>query len=205
MPFPAFFLLATALGAREGITNRREKKTALALEAERQDRLNEIGAAPIPNMGGSNKFDTAQAELMAGYRNQAVALAKSQNAEEQRKGLTMLAQLQQAQLANTQQNETEFRADERARKDEEIRVAGLGLADNAKRVERELEGNKQYRAEMKPLRKSTLHYNQVKNLLDNNDQLASLAGLTAFVKSIDDSVVREGELLKYTGANGAII
>jgi len=203
MPFPAFFLLAGALGAFEGIANRRAKGKLLDLEAERQDTINNIGVG-IDAMGATNKFDARQIAAMTEQQNTAQALMRSKDPDQQRAGAQMMQSLATAVRSNIQQNETEHRADQERIKDAQILAAGLGKADNEKRIDRGIEMASQMSQELQEFTDTTRSYNKVINLLDNDDQLASLAGLTAFVQAIDNSVVREGELLKYQGANGFI-
>ncbi len=203
MPFPAFFLLAGALGAFEGISRRREKGQLLDLEAERQATINSISVG-VETMGASNMFDARQIEAMQKQEQTAQALMRSTDPAQQRAGATMMQSIATAVRANIQQNETEARADVEMRKDAEIAAAGLGLAANEKRTERGITMSEQLAQELKAFDDTTRSYAKVMNLLDNNDQLSSLAGLTAFVQAIDNSVVREGELLKYQGANGII-
>ncbi len=203
MPFPAFFLLAAALGAREGIATRREKGRLLDLEAERQDAINQIDLG-IDVMGVGNQFDARQIEAMQRQFQTAQGMLRSKDPKLQSIGANMLQDLDSAVRGNIQQNETEARADFVRLQDQEILTAGIGLADNEKRFERELTMNKQLNQELRPFIDARLSHAKVSNLLDNDDQLASLAGLTAFVQAIDNSVVREGELLKYQGANGMI-
>lgn len=203
MPFPAFFLLAGALGAREGILNRREKGRLLDLEAERQDTINSIDLG-IDAIGGSNQFDARQIEVMQRQFQTAQGMLRSKDPNLQAIGANMLQDLDSAVRGNIQQNETEARADFVRLQDQEVLAAGLGKADNEKRFERELAMNRQLNTELKSFTDAQVSFDKVNNLLDNDDQLASLAGLTAFVQAIDNSVVREGELLKYQGANGTI-
>ena len=203
MPFPLFFLLLGALGAREGILNRREKDRLLDMEAERQGAINNIDLG-ISSMGASNRFDARQVEVMQTQFQTAQGMLRSTDPKLQTLGANMLADLDSAVRGNIQQNENEARADLVRLQDQEILASGLGRADEEKRFERELTMNKQLNNELKSFHEAQLSFNKVGNLLDNDDQLASLAGLTAFVQAIDNSVVREGELLKYQGANGMI-
>lgn len=203
MPFPAFFLLAAALGGRESVINRREKNRLLDLEAERQDTINSIDLG-ISNDTGTNQFDAAQIEAMQRQFQTAQGMLRSKDPKLQSIGANMLQDLDSAVRGNIQQNETEARADFVRLQDQEVLSAGLGKADNEKRFDRELAMNKQVNTELKPFQTARLAYDKVSNLLDNDDQLASLAGLTAFVQAIDNSVVRDAELLKYQGANGMI-
>jgi len=203
MPFPAFFLLAGALGAREGIINRRDKRQLLDREAERQDAINRIDLG-IDVMGVSNQFDARQVEAMNRQFTTAQGMLRSKDPKLQAIGANMLQDIDSAVRGNIQQNENEARADFIRLQDQEVAAAGLGKDDNEKRLERELTMNKQLNDELKPFGESQLLFSKVNKLLDNDDQLASLAGLTAFVQSIDNSVVRQAELLKYQGANGLI-
>ena len=204
MPFPAFFLLAAALGGREAIINRRNRNQLLDDEAERQDSINAIDIGLSAATTGTNRFDAAQIKVMQTQTQTAIGMLRSKDPKLQSIGANMLQDLDSAVRGNIQQNETEFRADEVRAQDEEIAAAGLGLAANEARFERELVMNKQLNDELKGFGTAKLAFDKVNNLLDNDDQLASLAGITAFVQSIDDSVVREAELLKYQGANGFI-
>ena len=203
MPFPAFFLLAAALGTRDHLRGRLTKERMLDQEAERQDEINNIDLG-IESMGASNVFDARQLDVMQRQFQTAQGLLRSLDPKLQGIGANMLQDLDTAVRGNIQQNETEARADLVREQDQEVLAAGLGKADAEKRFERELTMNRQVNTELKPFETATVSYNKVINLLDNNDQLASLSGLTAFVQSIDNSVVREGELLKYQGANGLI-
>jgi hypothetical protein len=203
MPFPAFFLLAAALGAREGIRGRRTSNRILDQEAERQDDINNIDLG-IDAMGGSNKFDAKQIEAMGRQFETAQGMLRSQDEKLQALGANMIADLDTAVRGNIQQNETEARAEFVRQQDQDVAAAGLGKADNEKRMDRELTMNRQLATELRTFESARLSFNKVSNLLKNDDQLASLAGLTAFVQAIDNSVVREGELLKYQGANGFI-
>lgn len=203
MPFPAFFLLAAALGGRESIVNRREKGRLLDLEAERQDSINNIDLG-IDVMGASNRFDARQIEAMQRQFVTAQGMLRSQDPKLQAIGANMMQDIDSAVRGNIQQNETEARADFVRLQDQEVLSAGLGKADNEKRFERELKMNGQLNTELRAFTTARLSHAKVMNLLDNDDQLASLAGLTAFVQAIDNSVVREGELIKYQGANGFI-
>ena len=63
MPFPAFFLLAAALGGRDAVRNKRAKNKLLDDEADRQDAINTIDLG-ISAVNGSNQFDAAQIEVM---------------------------------------------------------------------------------------------------------------------------------------------
>ena len=203
MPFPLFFLLAAALGTRESIANRRDKKTALDLEAERINAINNIDLG-LDAQGIANKFDARQIRAMQEQFQTGQGLLKSKDLKLQALGAGMLSRLDSAIRQNIQQNETEARADAARLLDQEIVEAGAGKAANEKRFERALVMNRQLNEELQPFGAAQLGFNKVMNLLKNDDQLASLAGLTAFVQSIDDSVVRESELLKYQGANGLI-
>ncbi len=203
MPFPAFFLLAAALGTREHIRSRRTKGRILDAEADRQDAINSIDLG-IDSMGISNSFDARQLDAMQRQFQTAQGMLKSLDPKLQGIGANMLQDLDSAVRGNIQQNETEARADVVRLQDQEIAAAGLGKADNEKRFERELTMNRLLNDELKSFVLAQVNYKKTINLLDQNDQLASLAGLTAFVQSIDNSVVREGELIKYKGANGLI-
>ncbi len=203
MPFPAFFLLAAALGGREIVLGNRRKNKMLDDEADRQDAINNIDLG-LSAVNGSNQFDAAQIEVMQRQFQTAQGMLRSQDPKLQSIGANMLQELDGAVRSNIQTNETEARADAVRAQDQEIAAAGLGLADNEKRFERELTMNKQLNDELKAFGTARLAFNKVNNLLDNDDQLASLAGLTAFVQAIDNSVVRDAELLKYQGANGFI-
>ncbi len=203
MPFPAFFLIAAALGGREAIRSRRTGRRMLDQEADRIDAINNIDLG-IDSMGGTNQFDARQIEAMQRQFQTAQGMLRSQDPKLQSIGANMLQDLDSAVRGNIQQNETEARADIVRLQDEEIAAAGLGKADNEKRFERELAMNKQLNIELKPFATAQLSFAKVMNLLENDDQLASLAGLTAFVQAIDNSVVRDAELLKYQGANGFI-
>jgi hypothetical protein len=204
MPFPAFYLLAAALGAREGIANRRNKQNVLDLEAERQTEINAIDLG-IDSIGGTNRFDARQIEVLKTQFQTAQGMMRSQDSSMQKLGANMMADIDTAVRANIQQNETEARADAQKIFDQVVLDAGAGKASNERRFDQELVMNRQLNNDLKPFLDATVSFNKVMNLLDNNDQLASLAGLTAFVQGIDNSVVREGELLKYQGANGAIV
>lgn len=203
VPFPAFFLLAGALGVREHLRGRREEQRMLDFEAERQDEINSIDVG-IDAMGATNIFDARQIEVMNRQFQTAQGMLRSLDPKLQAIGANMLQDLDTAVRGNIQQNESEARADLVRVQDQAVLAAGLGKADNEKRLERELTMNEQLNSELKSFLDARLSYAKVQNLLDNDDQLASLAGLTAFVQSIDNSVVREGELLKYQGANGLI-
>ncbi len=203
MPFPAFFLLAAALGGREALISRRDKADRLDSEADRQAAINAIDLG-IDHQSIANNFDQQQVEAMQKQFATAQGMLRSQDPTLQSLGANMLADLDSAVRGNIQQNENEARADVVRIQDQEIAAAGVGKAANEKRFERELVMNRQLNTELKVFETAQLAYNKVNNLLDNNDQLASLAGLTAFVQAIDNSVVREGELLKYQGANGLI-
>ena len=203
MPFPAFFALAAALGAREHIRERRTGRRMLDAENDRLTAINNIDLG-IDAMGGSNQFDAVQMEAMQRQFTTAQGMLRSKDPKLQAIGSNMLLDLDSAVRGNIQQNETEARADFVRTLDQEIVDTGIGKADNEKRFERELKMNTQLNQELKSFTDARLSYSKVMNLLDNNDQLASLAGLTAFVQAIDNSVVREGELLKYQGANGFI-
>lgn len=203
MPFPAFFLLAAALGGRDFLANRAEKESLLDREAERIDAINKIGLG-LDAQGVSNQFDARQIEAMQEQFISAQAMLRSKDPKLQALGASRIQALDSAIRGNIQQNETEARADLIRLQDQEVVEAGAGKADNEKRFERSLKMNEQLNAELKPFGAAQLAFGKVMNLLDNDDQLASLAGLTAFVQAIDDSVVREGELLKYQGANGFI-
>ncbi len=203
MPFPLFFVLATALGARESFLNKRRKGEMLDAEAERQDEINNIDVG-INSMGVGNQFDARQIEAMNKQFQTAQGMLRSQDPKLKALGANMIADLDTAVRGNIQQNETEARADLVRQQDQEIVAAGLGQAANERRFTRTLAMNKQLNDELKSYNVAKVSYDKVINLLDNNDQLASLSGLTAFVQSIDNSVVREGELLKYQGANGLI-
>ncbi len=203
MPFPAFFLLAAALGGRETILNRRERGRLLDAEAERQDTINSIDLG-INTQTIGNQFDAQQIEAMQRQFQTAQGLLRSKDPKLQAMGANMIQDLDTAVRGNIQQNETEARADFVRLQDQDVLAAGLGKADAEKRFERELTMNRQLNNELKSFQVAQLSFNKVNNLLDNDDQLASLAGLTAFVQAIDNSVVREGELLKYQGANGLV-
>ncbi len=203
MPFPAFFVLAAALGAREHVRSKRTGRRMLDQEADRLDAINNIDLG-INVMGGENQFDAEQIEVMNRQFQTAQGLLRSKDPKLQGIGANMLQDLDSAVRGNIQQNENESRADIVRQQDAEIAAAGLGKADNEKRFDRELTMNKQLNQELQSFQTAMLSHAKVSNLLDNDDQLASLAGLTAFVQAIDNSVVREGELLKYQGANGFI-
>ncbi len=203
MPFPAFFLIAAALGGREAIRSRRTGRRMIDAEADRLDAINSIDLG-INSVGASNQFDARQIEAMQRQFQTAQGMLRSQDPKLQSIGANMLQDLDSAVRGNIQQNETEARADIVRLQDQEVAAAGLGKADNEKRFERELAMNKQLNTELKPFATAQLSFAKVMNLLDNDDQLASLAGLTAFVQAIDNSVVRDAELLKYQGANGFI-
>lgn len=204
MPFPAFFLLAAALGGREVVNNRREKGRLIDLEAERQDTINNIDIG-LNAQTISNEFDAQQVEAMARQEQTALTMLSSKNPALQAAGSRMLQSLQTGILANIQQNETEARADRQRLRDQEVLQAGALLAENEGRLARGITLNEQLREDIAPVLDAQVKYDKINNLLDNNNFLASVSGLTAFVQSIDDSVVREGELLKYQGANGLII
>ncbi len=203
MPFPAFFVLAAALGTREHIREKRTGRRMLDAEADRLDAINNIDLG-ISVMGGENQFDAQQIEAMNRQFQTAQGMLRSQDPKLQSIGANMLQDLDSAVRGNIQQNENESRADLIREQDQEIAATGLGLADNERRFERELKMNTQLNQELQSFQTAQLSHAKVSNLLDNDDQLASLAGLTAFVQAIDNSVVREGELLKYQGANGFI-
>ncbi len=201
MPFPAFFVLAAALGARDHIRSKRTGRRMLDEEADRIDAINNIDLG-IDVMGGANQFDAQQMEVMSRQFQTAQGMLSSKDPKLQSLGANMLADLDSAVRGNIQQNETEARADFVRQQDAEIVAAGLGRADNERRFEREVTMKKQLNDELKGFTDARLSFDKVMNLLDNDEQLASLAGLTAFVQAIDNSVVREGEMLKYQGANG---
>ncbi len=203
MPFPLFFAIAAGLGARESFLNKRRKDEMLDAEAERQDEINNIDVG-IDSMGVGNQFDARQIEAMNKQFQTAQGMLRSQDSKLQALGANMIADFDTAVRGNIQQNETEARADKVRQQDQEVVQAGIMLASNEARFARELVMNKQLNDELKSYTVAKVSYDKVINLLDNNDQLASLSGLTAFVQSIDNSVVREGELLKYQGANGLI-
>ncbi len=203
MPFPIFFLLAAALGGREVLQSRRTGRRMLDQEAERIDAINNIDLG-INTMGASNQFDARQIEVMGKQFQTAQGMLRSKNPNLQAIGANMLQDLDSAVRGNIQQNENEARADMVRGQDQEVAAAGLGKADNERRFERELVMNRQLNTELQAFQTAQLSHAKVMNLLDNDDQLASLAGLTAFVQAIDNSVVREGELLKSQGANGMI-
>ena len=203
MPFPAFFVLAAALGAREHIREKRAGRKMLDAEADRQDEINNIDLG-IEAMGGTNQFDAQQMQAMGKQFQTAQAMLRSQDPKMQSIGANMLQDLDGAVRGNIQQNENEARADFVRQQDQEVVAAGLGQEANERRFTREMTMNTQLNNELKAFTAAQLSHAKVTNLLDNDDQLASLAGLTAFVQAIDNSVVREGELLKYQGANGMI-
>lgn len=203
MPFPAFFLLAAALGARDHIRSKRTGRRMIDQEADRIDTINNIDLG-INVMGGENQFDAQQIEVMQRQLQTAQGFLGSQDSKLQALGANMIADLDSAVRGNIQQNENESRADLVREQDAEILATGLGKADNEKRFDREIKMNTQLNQELQAFTTAQLSFSKVMNLLDNDDQLSSLAGLTAFVQAIDNSVVREGELLKYQGANGFI-
>lgn len=203
MPFPAFFLLAAALGTREGIIKRRDKKDVLSKEAERLEAVGELSSGFVdPN--AISEADISQIQVLNERFTQGRGLLESKDPKLQAMGANMLAQTRAAFDRFRQQNENETLAAKIRQQDQEIAAAGIGRGANEKRFERELTMNRQVNDELKSLQDAQVSYDKVMNLLDNNDQLASLAGLTAFVQAIDNSVVREGELIKYQGANGFI-
>ena len=203
MPFPAFFLLAAALGGREAVRSKRRENKVIDAEAERQDTINNIDIG-IDAIEAGNRFDASQIEAMQRQNQTALGMLRSKDPELRKLGANMIADLDSAVRGNIQQNETEARTDAVRQQDLEIASAGIGKADNERRFDRTLVMNKQLNDELKGYGNAQVSYDKVLNLLDNDDQLSSLAGLTAFVQAIDNSVVREGELIKYQGANGFI-
>ena len=204
MPFPLFFALAGALGANEVLTKRRKKGQMLAAEAERQDTLNDINLG-IGMMGEANAFDRRRKEILQQQLIQGQVWAASKDPRQQAAGYAMLARVDEGVLRGVQQNETEARADKIRQQDQEVLQAGIGFAAEEKRFQRGLVMNKQLNDDLKPFQDSLIGYNKVINLLDTNDQIASMAALVAFIRGIDDSVVRRKERMSYEGANGLII
>lgn len=204
MPFPAFFLLAAALGGRDIVRGERGRRRTLELEAERQNEINNIDLG-LETAGVENEFDARQVEMFQRQQRTAQALLGSKDPRQQALGANMIADLDSAARQFVQQNETEFRGDKVRREEAEVAAAGVGKAANERRLAQELTMQTQLNNDLKGWNDAAVTFGKVMNLLDQDDQLASLAGLTAFVQGIDNSVVREGELIKYQGANGLII
>lgn len=202
MPLPVIPLFLGLLGL-QGVSTRREKKTLMEREAERIRVLNNLDIG-LDNLGGSNEFDAIKVDAMLRQEQTALGLMKSLDPEQQKIGAAMLARLDTAVRGEIQQNETEARADDVRREEAEIAAAGVLLTGDARRRAEDLKIREQLDDSLQPFMLAQTNYEKVINLLENDDHLASLAGLTAFVQSIDNSVVREGELIKYQGANGLV-
>lgn len=203
MPFPAFFLLSAALGGREALRNRRGKKRALDIEAERIDQINNIDLG-INAQGRESKFDARQIEVMQRQFQTAQALMRSPNQQQQALGINMIQDLDSAVRANIQQNETEARADKVREQDQEIVATALTKGDNEQRLARELVMNRQLRTELAAGREAEVLQSKVSNALLNGDITGSQIALTAMIQAIDGSVVRARELRNYQSTNGAI-
>ncbi len=204
MPFPLLLLAlagggatAVAVGAKKGIQREFEN------EADRVRRVNEIDVG-LGEASASNRFDEEALAVMAAQLQDAQSNLRSKSSRLRALGAARIQALDQALRGTIQQNEKEARLDLIRDMDRIIAATGVTRAANEQRFEREMAMNNQVLTDLKPFFEAQRSFNKVMNLLKNNDQLASLAGLTAFVQGIDNSVVREGELLKYQGANGFI-
>jgi hypothetical protein len=104
MPFPAFFFLAAALAGKDARDNRRDKKTALDLESERLDTINNLQIG-LDSAGISNQFDAEQMEAMreqfVGFK----AMAASKDPRTQAAGWAGIQSLSTSVRGNIQQNE----------------------------------------------------------------------------------------------------
>ena len=99
MPFPAFFLLAAALGAREHVRGKRTGRRLLDQEADRQDAINNIDLG-INVMGGENQFDAEQIEVMQRQFQTAQGMLRSKDPKLQGIGANMIQDLDTAVRGN---------------------------------------------------------------------------------------------------------
>ena len=196
MPFPLFFALAAALGGREIVRDRRAGRRMIDQEAERLEVINNIDLG-IGTMGASNIYDARKIAALYDQQTTAQAMLSSKDPKQREIGGRLLQGIRLATLDGIQQNETESREDAVREKDREI----VSLKN---RTDREIAMSGQLNVELRPFMNAKTSYDKVINLLDNNTFLSSISALVAFIQAIDDSVVREGELLKYTGSNGMI-
>ena len=203
MPFPAFFLLAGALGAREHLINRRARQDMLDLEAERQNTINDIDIG-LGDVSTANQLDQEMVRVMQSQTRDAKAMLRSKDPQLRQLGAQRISQLHGAVQQFVQQNETQAIAAEQQRLDDEVEAAALGKAENEATLARGIKLNEQLHDELDGFEESGKAYGKVINLLDNEDLFSSTAALTAFIQSIDNSVVRGPEKLEYAGTNGAV-
>lgn len=204
MPFPLLLLALAGGGATAvSITAKKGIQRQFDREADRVRRVKEIDVG-LGEASAQNMFDEEQLAAMAVQLQDAQNNLMSKDPQLRALGASRIMSLDQALRGSIQQNETEARSELIRQMDAEIAAAGVTRSANERRFQRELAMNNQVLEDLKQFRQAERSFNKVMGLLDNNDQLASLAGLTAFVQSIDDSIVKESELLKYQGANGLI-